>query len=152
MAADGRVTDYDRIADRFDQRYSLYAYDGVRETLLNFLGPAPVATLEVGCGTGHWLTCSAKALAERSGDRSAKALAERQVLAGVDPSAAMLDRARSLGSLTIKQELIVMQLLAAINDPTEKSSESKSSCHADETVSDFKNLPESPPEERFQND
>ena len=82
MAADGRVTDYDRIADRFDKRYSLYAYDGVRETLLNFLGPTPVATLEVGCGTGHWLRCCAKALAER------------QVLAGVDPSAAMLDRAR----------------------------------------------------------
>lgn len=123
MTADGRVTDYDRIADRFDTRYGLYAYDGVRATLVDFLGPQPAAVLEVGCGTGHWLTVgearlqpspydtgsatgsderSAKAVAERSDDRAAKApdrsaksSAARQILAGVDPSAPMLDRARS---------------------------------------------------------
>ena len=33
----------------------LYSYDGVRETLRHFLGDAPAAVLEVGCGTGHWL-------------------------------------------------------------------------------------------------
>ena len=55
MSGEGRVTDYDRIADRFDTRYRFYGYDGVRETLLNFLGPQPSSVLEVGCGTGHWL-------------------------------------------------------------------------------------------------
>lgn len=52
---DGRVTDYDRIADRYDTRYRFYSYDGVRETLRNFLGTQPASVLEVGCGTGHWL-------------------------------------------------------------------------------------------------
>ena len=82
MTAEGRVTNYDRIADRFDARYSVYAYDGVRETLLNFLGPQPSAVLEVGCGTGHWLAGCVKAIAGRG------------ILAGVDPSASMLARAR----------------------------------------------------------
>jgi len=80
MAVDNRTTDYDRIADRFDTRYSHYPYDGVRETLLNFLGPKPSAVLEVGCGTGHWLAIAHQA--------------ERSPLVGVDPSAPMLDRAR----------------------------------------------------------
>jgi SAM-dependent methyltransferase len=78
-AADGRVTDYDRVADRFDKRYELYEYAGVRDTLLNFLGPAPVAALEVGCGTGHWLEV---------------ARAHASMVAGIEPSAAMLERAR----------------------------------------------------------
>ena len=86
-APDGRVTDYDSIAERFDKRYSLYGYDGVRDTVLNFLGPAPVAILEVGCGTGHWL-------AKIEEDRSAKASAERAILVGIEPSASMLARAR----------------------------------------------------------
>jgi ubiquinone/menaquinone biosynthesis C-methylase UbiE len=75
-----RVTDYDRIADRFDTRYRLYAYDGVRDTLLNFLGPQRLAALEVGCGTGHWLGV---------------ATGHASLLAGAEPSAPMLDRARS---------------------------------------------------------
>jgi ubiquinone/menaquinone biosynthesis C-methylase UbiE len=79
--SEGRVTDYDSIADRFDARYGLYGYDGVREAVLRFLGDAPVAVLEVGCGTGHWL-------------EAVQASAERRVLAGVDPSAPMLARAR----------------------------------------------------------
>jgi ubiquinone/menaquinone biosynthesis C-methylase UbiE len=83
MSGGDRVTDYDRIADRFDTRYRFYGYDGVRETLLNFLGSQPSSVLEVGCGTGHWLECSAKALAERS------------VLIGLDPSAGMLARAHA---------------------------------------------------------
>ena len=74
MSSAGRVTDYDRIADRFDTRYRFYAYDGVRETLLDFLGGEPIAVLEVGCGTGHWLPPNAS---------------------GVDPSAAMLARAHA---------------------------------------------------------
>ena len=82
--AEKRVTDYDTIADDYDARYGLYEYAGVRETLLGFLGgPAPLAILEVGCGTGHWLA-----------EVYAKASAERHLLAGVDPSAPMLARAR----------------------------------------------------------
>jgi ubiquinone/menaquinone biosynthesis C-methylase UbiE len=51
-----RVTDYDSIADDYDARYDVYEYGGVRTTLLGFLGDgAPLAILEVGCGTGHWL-------------------------------------------------------------------------------------------------
>jgi SAM-dependent methyltransferase len=75
-----RVTDYDRIADRFDRRYELYRYDGVRETLLNFLGARPPDVLEVGCGTGHWLRVMA---------------GHGSTIAGLDPSASMLQRARS---------------------------------------------------------
>jgi ubiquinone/menaquinone biosynthesis C-methylase UbiE len=80
--ADGRITDYDAVADRFDVRYDRYSYDGVRETLLGFLGDA-TSVLEVGCGTGHWLAEIGRA----------QAAAERR-LAGVDPSAPMLARAR----------------------------------------------------------
>ena len=80
MSSDGRVTDYDRIADRFDRRYALYSYEGIRETLRNFFGPAPSSVLEVGCGTGHWLATAFEA--------------RPSLLAGVDPSASMLARAR----------------------------------------------------------
>jgi SAM-dependent methyltransferase len=101
-----RVTDYDTIADDYDARYRLYEYGGVRETLLGFLGdPAPLAMLEVGCGTGHWLAEVGARLTPspyKDGDApspsietcSAKASAERRLLAGVDPSAPMLARAR----------------------------------------------------------
>jgi ubiquinone/menaquinone biosynthesis C-methylase UbiE len=69
-----RITDYDRIADRYDTRYRVYPYDGVRETLITFLGPDAKIVLEVGCGTGHWL-----------GPKTI----------GLDPSAGMLARARA---------------------------------------------------------
>ena len=99
----GRVTDYDSIADRFDARYGLYAYDGVRETLLNFLGDTPVAVLEVGCGTGHWLAALQARLAPSPDNRGVQSPddpasldreARRRWLAGVDPSAPMLARAQ----------------------------------------------------------
>jgi len=77
--ASGRVTDYDSVADRYDVRYGRYGYSGVRDTVLSFLGDA-TAVLEVGCGTGHWL-----ASVDNSRPRR---------LAGIDPSAPMLDRAR----------------------------------------------------------
>jgi ubiquinone/menaquinone biosynthesis C-methylase UbiE len=103
MSSEGRVTDYDRIADRYDRRYALYSYDGVRETLINFLGPEPSSVLDVGCGTGHWLAVANEARLKSSpydADRSidhdggAKTLSERPILAGIDPSAPMLARAR----------------------------------------------------------
>ncbi|MGB9301813.1 MAG: class I SAM-dependent methyltransferase [Anaerolineae bacterium] len=54
--ARGRV-DYDQIAPSYDQRYGALQYEGVASTLLS-LAPAGSAEriLEVGCGTGHWLT------------------------------------------------------------------------------------------------
>ena len=55
-------------------------YDGVRETLVNFLGSQPSTVLEVGCGTGHWL---AVAHAERL-----------SLLSGSIRRQPMLDRAR----------------------------------------------------------
>jgi ubiquinone/menaquinone biosynthesis C-methylase UbiE len=86
MTVEGRVTDYDQIADRFDTRYALYAYDGVRDTLLNFLGSdASSAVLEVGCGTGHWLAVAAA--------RLAVAPEARRRPYGVDPSEQMLAKA-----------------------------------------------------------
>lgn len=76
-----RVTDYDSVADRFDRRYVLHSYSGVRETLLDFIGSeCAEAVLEVGCGTGHWLRAM-----------SGRAL----MIAGIDPSAGMLARARA---------------------------------------------------------
>lgn len=87
MSGTGRVTDYDRIADRFDTRYGLYSYTGVRDTLIHFLGDA-TAVLEVGCGTGHWLARL------RSPDQLASFGEAGRPLVGVDLSAAMLRRAR----------------------------------------------------------
>src|SRR4051794_1599000 len=82
-AANSRVTDYDTIADRFDARYGLYSYAGVREALLGFVADAP-SVLEVGCGTGHWLATMLHAAGG----------AQHRVLAGMDPAAAVLARAR----------------------------------------------------------
>jgi ubiquinone/menaquinone biosynthesis C-methylase UbiE len=78
-AGETRVADYDRIADGYDRRYALLHYDGVRDALLNFLGPSVRAALEVGCGTGHWL--------REIGDRAS-------LVAGVEPSGPMLRHAR----------------------------------------------------------
>jgi SAM-dependent methyltransferase len=78
---DNRLTNYDEVAGGYDRRYSLHNYDGVRDTLLGFLGSAELtAILEVGCGTGHWL--------EVMSDRA-------HLVAGLDASARMLERARS---------------------------------------------------------
>jgi ubiquinone/menaquinone biosynthesis C-methylase UbiE len=95
MSSGQRITDYDRIADRYDRRYRHYGYDGVRETLTGFLGQQASAALEVGCGTGHWLAVSEQALHGNGPERRAKASAEQTLLAGADPSAGMLERART---------------------------------------------------------
>lgn len=84
MSVPGRIADYDRIAGRYDRRYDLHAYAGVRAALLGFVGSGSVsAVLEVGCGTGHWLA-----------EIRSAASAERLLLAGVEPAAGMLARAR----------------------------------------------------------
>ena len=110
-----RVTDYDAIAADYDARYGVYEYGGVRATLLAFLGDhAPLSILEVGCGTGHWLaevgarltpspnanddarsSCADDDAPSPSIETpSAKASAERYLLAGVDPSGPMLAQAQ----------------------------------------------------------
>jgi len=82
-----RTADYDRIADRYDRRYALYTYDGVRETLQNFLAPGGLTAFEVGCGTGHWL----RAMAGDAGR-----------LVGVDSSGGMLAAAKKTNSHLIR--------------------------------------------------
>jgi ubiquinone/menaquinone biosynthesis C-methylase UbiE len=80
MSVPGRIADYNRIAGRYDRRYDLHAYAGVKEALVSFVGSGSVsAVLEVGCGTGHWLAALTGTV---------------PLLAGVEPAAGMLARAR----------------------------------------------------------
>lgn len=78
-----RAADYDRIAPRFDRRYLESDYCGIEASLLEFVGPGDLDLLEVGCGTGHWLSLIADS---------------RGLRAGIDPSAGMLARARSVAA------------------------------------------------------
>lgn len=71
---------YDQLAASFDRRYQHQAYPGIRTELRKLIDRPGMVVLEVGCGTGHWLNILS--------DLPARYL-------GVDPSLAMLDRARS---------------------------------------------------------
>ena len=84
MSSGSRVTDYDSIAGRYDRRYQIHEYAGVRATLMDFVGES-TEVVEVGCGTGHWLQELARS-AGGSGERT---------IAGVEPSAEMIARART---------------------------------------------------------
>ncbi len=75
-----RTADYDSIASQYDRRYEDQSYEGIEQALLAFVsGTEALNVLEVGCGTGHWLVLLAT---------------HARWLAGIDPSAAMLGRAR----------------------------------------------------------
>ena len=84
MSSSSRVADYDSIAGRYDRRYQIHEYAGVRATLMDFVGES-TEVVEVGCGTGHWL----QELARSAGGSS------ERTIAGVEPSAEMIARART---------------------------------------------------------
>jgi ubiquinone/menaquinone biosynthesis C-methylase UbiE len=73
--------DYDSVAPAFDRRYARNSYRGVERAVRNFVGTERVhAILEIGCGTGHWLSAIE---------------GEARLVVGIDPSWQMLDRART---------------------------------------------------------
>ena len=74
------AVDYNRLADRFDERYQHVTYPGVLAQLRRLIDRPGLDALEVGCGTGHWLAALS--------DLGARLL-------GVDPSSAMLHKASS---------------------------------------------------------
>lgn len=75
-----KSVDYDAIASEYDRRYAHRSYSRTREMLHRFVGQGTAAvTVEVGCGTGHWLH-------ELAGASS--------LLVGIDLSWEMLARAR----------------------------------------------------------
>jgi len=97
-----RVAHYDSIAARYDRRYDIHEYAGVRETLVGFVGESQ-SILEVGCGTGHWLAALEADMKPSRGDagheppahdRRTNAVAVR-VIAGVEPSTEMIARAHA---------------------------------------------------------
>jgi ubiquinone/menaquinone biosynthesis C-methylase UbiE len=49
-----KAVDYDRVAPKYDRRYTDNEWAGVEETLEAFAGAA-CDVLEVGCETGHWV-------------------------------------------------------------------------------------------------
>ena len=74
-----RTVNYDSVAPTFGRRYEDHDYSGVERTLRDFIGTgAHCRTLEVGCGTGHWL------------DKIAK---QAHFVVGLDPSEGMLRHA-----------------------------------------------------------
>ncbi len=77
-----KPVDYDLVAPIFDRRYESSVYDATFETLVEFIGEHAGRTVaEVGCGTGHWLAAIERHAA---------------TIIGIEPSAAMLEAARSV--------------------------------------------------------
>lgn len=72
--------DYSAIAKTYDRRFEVNDFVDVEKLVPGFVGSdSSMAVLEVGCGTGHWLSLLSPRV---------------QSLAGVDLSQEMLDRAR----------------------------------------------------------
>jgi ubiquinone/menaquinone biosynthesis C-methylase UbiE len=72
---------YDELANEFDERYRRQSFPGIQAWLRRLAGyPGTNKVLEVGCGTGHWLNVLSDLPVE---------------LTGVDPSRAMLEKARA---------------------------------------------------------
>ena len=71
-----RTVDYDQIASRYDRRYALHDYPGIRATILRAVAePRRPRVLEVGCGSGRWLRLLADRGCEVAGlDRSEEML------------------------------------------------------------------------------
>jgi SAM-dependent methyltransferase len=75
-------TNYDEVASSYDRRYEVHDYRGIRAAITDVVATRPgTRVLEVGCGTGKWL---------------AELAAADCVVAGLDSSSEMLDRARSI--------------------------------------------------------
>jgi SAM-dependent methyltransferase len=76
-----RQVDYDSVAPDYDRRYRDNGYPGTTRFVLEHIADrAGVEVLEVGCGTGHWLSLMSEAGAR---------------VAGLDHSAGMLEKARA---------------------------------------------------------
>jgi len=76
---------YDGVAAHYDQRYKIHSYSGTQACLAAWLHELPRVSeqaqlLEVGCGTGRWL--------EFAAERGCS-------VSGVEPAAAMLERAHA---------------------------------------------------------
>jgi ubiquinone/menaquinone biosynthesis C-methylase UbiE len=75
-----RSVNYELVAHDYDRRYQgENDYSGIQHSLLKFVGNSSTDVLEVGCGTGHWLSVLTDA-----GLRAA----------GMDPARNMLDFGR----------------------------------------------------------
>lgn len=72
------TTNYNEVAASYDGRYARHDYAGTAQTLRAIAGAEPKRTLELGCGTGHWV---------------AQLRADGHDAAGIDPSRGMLLKA-----------------------------------------------------------
>ena len=61
-----RHTNYDEVAATYDRRYAEDDYSGIERALIDFLGSPARHVLQVGCGTGHWLSVSEVKTTKRS--------------------------------------------------------------------------------------
>jgi SAM-dependent methyltransferase len=75
--------DYDRLAPHYDERYAAGVPSGIAITLQGLVSSlAAERVVEVGCGTGHWLSALRASVPG---------------LYGLDPSSGMLEKARARG-------------------------------------------------------